>query len=83
LLGDKIYGPDPHWHLRFRDDGWTESMANALLLPRHALHACELSFVPPNATERLSFASPLADDMMTYWDGLGDSLVHGPAMSSS
>lgn len=39
LVGDKIYGPDEEWYLRFIESGWTEELQNALLLPRHALHS--------------------------------------------
>ncbi len=43
VVGDKIYGPDEGWYLRFIEDGWTEKMAEALWLPRHALHSAGLA----------------------------------------
>ncbi|MFN2476172.1 MAG: RluA family pseudouridine synthase [Chthoniobacterales bacterium] len=43
IVGDKIYGPDERWYLRFIETGWTTELAHALLLPRHALHAAKLS----------------------------------------
>jgi 23S rRNA pseudouridine1911/1915/1917 synthase len=42
LVGDKIYGPDEQWYLRFIETGWTDELQRALLLPRHALHASRL-----------------------------------------
>jgi 23S rRNA pseudouridine1911/1915/1917 synthase len=42
LIGDKIYGPDEQWYLRFIETGWTDELERALLLPRHALHANRL-----------------------------------------
>ena len=42
LVGDKIYGPNEQWYLRFIETGWTDELARALLLPRHALHATRL-----------------------------------------
>jgi 23S rRNA pseudouridine1911/1915/1917 synthase len=42
LVGDKIYGPDERWYLRFIETGWTDELERALLLPRHALHANRL-----------------------------------------
>jgi 23S rRNA pseudouridine1911/1915/1917 synthase len=42
VVGDKIYGPDEGWYLRFIENGWTEEMAAALWLPRHALHSAAL-----------------------------------------
>ncbi|MEP6820822.1 MAG: RluA family pseudouridine synthase [Chthoniobacterales bacterium] len=42
LIGDKIYGPNEQWYLRFIETGWTNELANALLLPRHALHSARL-----------------------------------------
>lgn len=43
VLGDKIYGPDEQWYLRFVESGWTEQMQQALILPRHALHSKSLA----------------------------------------
>lgn len=42
VVGDKIYGPDEGWYLRFIEGGWTDEMAAALWLPRHALHSATL-----------------------------------------
>ncbi|MEP6809796.1 MAG: RluA family pseudouridine synthase, partial [Chthoniobacterales bacterium] len=42
LVGDKIYGPNEHYYLRFIETGWTEELENVLLLPRHALHSARL-----------------------------------------
>ena len=44
VVGDKIYGPDCGHFLRFIETGWTPEMEQALLLPRHALHASRLRF---------------------------------------
>ncbi|SDT85921.1 23S rRNA pseudouridine1911/1915/1917 synthase [Verrucomicrobium sp. GAS474] len=44
VVGDKIYGPDAQHFLTFIDTGWTPELERALLLPRHALHACRLRF---------------------------------------
>ena len=43
LVGDKIYGPNEQWYLRFIETGWTDELARALLLPRHALHSARLA----------------------------------------
>ncbi|MEO5722224.1 MAG: RNA pseudouridine synthase, partial [Chthoniobacterales bacterium] len=42
LVGDKIYGPNEQWYLRFIKTGWTPELQDALLLPRHALHSARL-----------------------------------------
>ena len=42
IVGDKIYGPDERCYLEFIETGWTRSLAERLLLPRHALHSCML-----------------------------------------
>jgi Pseudouridylate synthases, 23S RNA-specific len=46
VVGDKLYGPDEALYLEFIETGWTESLAERLWLPRHALHsaALELDF---------------------------------------
>ncbi len=66
LLGDKLYGPDERWHLRHRAHGWTDAMAQALILPRHALHATALEFSHPQTGPRMLFAAPMADDMVGF-----------------
>lgn len=42
VVGDKIYGSDEQWYLRFVKDGWTAEMEKALYLNRHALHSTYL-----------------------------------------
>lgn len=66
LLGDKLYGPDERWHLRYRETGWDKNMADALIFPRHALHASELEFIHPVTCAPLHFVSPLPDDMAGF-----------------
>ena len=61
LLGDKIYGGDESCYLDFMQDGWTPSLASRLILPRHALHACKLSF--PRHGKWVTVESPLPNDL--------------------
>ena len=66
IIGDKIYGPSEEWYLEFIDHGWSDAMAEALLMKRHALHAATLSL----PGEDLSWRAPLAADMKKFL-GLG------------
>jgi 23S rRNA pseudouridine1911/1915/1917 synthase len=43
IVGDKIYGPDEKFYLRFIETGWTHEFEEGLLLPRHALHSAKLA----------------------------------------
>jgi 23S rRNA pseudouridine1911/1915/1917 synthase len=43
VVGDKIYGPSRECYLEFVRTGWTEALAERLLLPRHALHSAALA----------------------------------------
>jgi 23S rRNA pseudouridine1911/1915/1917 synthase len=43
IVGDKIYGPDEQWYLRFIETGWIPELEEKLLLPRHALHSTKLA----------------------------------------
>lgn len=61
LVGDKIYGGDERNYLDFIDSGWTPELAARLLLPRHALHACRLTF--PWRGASVTVESPLPADM--------------------
>ncbi len=68
LVGDKLYGPDERWHLRFRASGWTRAMAESLRLPRHALHASGLALDHPHTGQRLTVVSPMPTDMAHFWE---------------
>lgn len=61
LVGDKIYGGDESCYLDFIATGWTDDLARRLLLPRHALHACRLTF--PWQGGEVSVESSLPADM--------------------
>jgi 23S rRNA pseudouridine1911/1915/1917 synthase len=61
VVGDKIYGPDPHLYVKFIEHGWTEEHARQLILPRHALHAQELRFTWKG--EPRDFVVPPPEDM--------------------
>ncbi len=61
LVGDKIYGGDEDCYLDFIATGWTPGLARRLMLPRHALHACRLTF--PWQGKMITVESPLPDDM--------------------
>lgn len=61
IVGDKIYGPDERHYLRFIETGWTSELQHALLLPRHALHATQMSIV-----EVGQWASALPPDLVAF-----------------
>jgi 23S rRNA pseudouridine1911/1915/1917 synthase len=64
LVGDKIYGPDDRLYLDFIDTGWTETMAEKLLLPRQALHCAEIDLRAVGVEP--VFTAPLAADMRAF-----------------
>ena len=61
IVGDKIYGGDESCYLDFMEQGWTPALAARLRLPRHALHACKLTF--PWRGDTVTVESPLPSDM--------------------
>lgn len=77
LVGDKIYGGDESCYLDFIARGWTPELAARLILPRHALHACELSF--PHRGRLLTVRSPLPGDLAELLDGGGSGGRNGGA----
>ena len=71
VVGDKLYGPDgPVRYLEFIESGWTDALAAALHLPRHALHSSHLT-VEIEAWGRLLFDSPLPADLAAWAAGEG------------
>lgn len=66
LVGDKIYGPNDRLYLDFIDNGWSETLAEKLLLPRQALHCAEIDLRPAGLEH--VFTAPLAEDMRVFWE---------------
>ena len=64
IIGDKIYA-DETCYLRFISEGWTPELAQELILPRHALHACDLYFPTPGAGAQHAHA-PLPQELMQF-----------------
>jgi 23S rRNA pseudouridine1911/1915/1917 synthase len=61
IVGDKIYGPNEQFYLRFIETGWTAELEGELLLPRHALHSARLTIA--NAGD---WQSPLPADLAAF-----------------
>ncbi len=61
IIGDKIYGSDEQWYLRFIETGWSPELARELLLPRHALHAARLRL-----DEARDWNSPWPADLVSW-----------------
>ncbi len=63
IVGDKIYSTDGQGYLDFIEQGWTEALAQQLILPRHALHASSLEFPHPQDGRTIRVDCPLPADM--------------------
>jgi len=74
VVGDKLYGPGPSCHLEYLETGWTESLAQRLLLPRHALHAASVCFTHPTQGEVVQLRCPLTADLVAFWAALPGEL---------
>ena len=79
IVGDKIYGPDAGWYLRFIKEGITQEMIGQLFLSRHALHAGSLSLLHPTTRERIEFCAPIPSDMLDF---IGKYAVPGTNQNS-
>jgi 23S rRNA pseudouridine1911/1915/1917 synthase len=62
LLGDPVYGGTQKTHRK---------LLSELGFHRQALHAAELGFIHPVTKDRMSFASPMPDDMQQLFTALG------------
>jgi len=67
ILGDKIYSGTGSEYLEWMADGWTESLRQRLLLPRHALHAAALEIPWQGASKR--WEVPLGTDLTQFIEG--------------
>jgi 23S rRNA pseudouridine955/2504/2580 synthase/23S rRNA pseudouridine1911/1915/1917 synthase len=71
LVGDKLYGLDPGFFLRFCQDALTAGDFARMRMKRQALHAAGLRFRHPATGQELSFALPLPADMQAVLGGSG------------
>lgn len=62
IIGDKIYGPDEGCYLEFIETGWTPSLADRLLLSRHALHSAVLRI----DSRGIGWESALSEDLAAF-----------------
>ncbi len=69
IVGDKIYGRDETIFVRFTEKALTAQDRAALRLPRHALHAAQLSFEHPRDRRPMRFEAPLPQDMKDFLEG--------------
>lgn len=72
LVGDKIYGPDQTFFVRFTEHALDDAARARLRLPRHALHAAELSLRHPTLGTPLRIVSPLPADLTAFLGALVD-----------
>jgi 23S rRNA pseudouridine1911/1915/1917 synthase len=69
IVGDKIYGPDARYYLDFIDHGWTEALAEKLLLERQALHCAEIDLRTAGIDH--VFSAPLPQDLQQFCSAHG------------
>lgn len=63
VVGDKIYGIDEQFFLRFLSDNLSQVDQQKLRLNRQALHGASLTIRHPAARQKLSFSAPLPEEM--------------------
>lgn len=63
LVGDKLYGINDHYYLKFISDQLSQLDYKMLLMKRQALHAVKLSFVHPFTHQMLQLNAPFPEDM--------------------
>lgn len=72
VAGDKLYGVDENFFLRFKADQLTADDRARLRLPRQALHAARLKIIQPLSGKALEFAAPLPPDLAALLAGSGN-----------
>jgi len=69
VVGDKLYGVDESFFLRFVEGRLDEQDLRRLRLPRQALHSAELHFSHPETGRILKFSAPLPADLESLAQG--------------
>lgn len=70
LVGDKIYGPDETFFVRFTEHALDDAARARLRLDRHALHAAEVELQHPMTRAPMRIESPLPKDLADFIGGL-------------
>lgn len=68
IVGDKLYGHGDEPFRQFCDGGMTPELLRQFELPRHALHAAELSFPHPDKG-MMTVQAPFPADVRAFMDG--------------
>jgi 23S rRNA pseudouridine955/2504/2580 synthase/23S rRNA pseudouridine1911/1915/1917 synthase len=68
LAGDKLYGPDDTFYLKFAENTLTENDWEKLFLKRQALHAYNLQFTHPFTAENMNIEAPIPDDLLQLYN---------------
>ncbi len=63
VVGDKLYGLDDSFYIKFANDKLTDNDWAKLILKHQALHAYSLSFKHPYTNKIMSFEIPMPKDM--------------------
>lgn len=69
VVGDKLYGPDEKLYLEFIQTGWTEKLAQQLLLKRQALHSSRLEFLWKG--KKCSYSTFMPNDIKNFLEKIG------------
>ena len=68
IVGDKLYGRDAEApFLEHIETGMTPKLLAHLELPRHALHAHEVTFEHPTTGVAMTVTAPVPSDMQAFW----------------
>jgi 23S rRNA pseudouridine1911/1915/1917 synthase len=67
IVGDKLYNAGGEGYIEWMRDGWTPTLQERLLLPRHALHATVLEV--PWAGGTVEWRTELSADLMNFVEG--------------
>jgi 23S rRNA pseudouridine1911/1915/1917 synthase len=70
LVGDKIYGPDETYFVRFTEHALDDAARARLRLDRHALHAARVELPHPVTRAPLAIESALPADLAAFLDTL-------------
>ena len=68
IVGDKMYHPEEDVFLKFYEEGYTDFVAQKVLLPRHWLHNTGIQFLnqPTSPLGQAPVIAPLTDDLLVH-----------------
>lgn len=75
MVGDKLYGPDDSFFLKYIREQLTNEDEKKLILSHQALHAAEISFLLPGEKEEITIKAPVPEEFSNLYKKIMSAIL--------